>query len=544
MTVNNIKEKVTSRFRKLSERGKLLFNALSDLFWHPLFNLSMITCFGISNKGISIFGHQTKIIPAKYACGSALSIIGFKKFFYLLLLLTITGSCTTPSFYNRFYNFNKSVSDGNLVAAEALLKSNEEKMAKSKLRFLFWVNAGMVESMRGHFAESNTYFEKADLFIEDDKKKLLEESGALLLNPNLSTYRGEDHEKLMINYYKALNYYQMGEYDEAIVECKRMNIRLQQLSDKYKSDRKYKEDAFIHTLMGIIYDGTGDYNNAFIAYRNAYNIYKTDYKELFKFQIPTQLKHDLIRTADLSGIYNERDRFKKTFGLNYERPKPDQSQAVVIWNNGLGPIKEEWGINFAIVDNGNGWVSFVNKDFGMSFQFFIGHNDLHGLTWIKVVFPKYVERPSFYKSGTIIYNGQEVALSLVEDVNAISFKVLEERMLLEFAKSLGRVALKQAAALQVSKENEGLGTALSLLASASESADTRNWQTLPHSIYYTRIFVDAEKDHDMTFNLTTITGAVETHEFRVTSKQKETVIYPINTMATTFWLLNGYRVSQ
>ncbi len=467
-----------------------------------------------------------------------------QRLFYILLLAGLGWSCTSATFYQKLYNFNKKVSDGHLEEAEAMVKSNEEKLEKSKMRFLFWVNAGVVESMQGHFIESNAYFEKADLFIEDDKKKVGEEGAALLLNPNLSTYRGEDHEKLMINYYKALNYYQMGEYDEAIVECKRMNIRLQQLSDKYKSDRKYKEDAFIHTLMGIIYDGTGDYNNAFIAYRNAYNIYESSYKELFKFTIPNQLKHDLVRTADLSGIYDERERFVKKFNIEYTRPKAGKSQAVVLWNNGLGPIKDEWGINFAIVYTGNGWVSFVNTDYGMTFPFYIGDSNLNGLTWIKVVFPKYVERPLLYKSGSITYNGETKQLDKIEDINAISFKVLEERMLLEFAKSLGRVALKQAAAAQVSKDNEGLGMALSLLASASESADTRNWQTLPHSIYYTRIFIDAHEDNDMTLNLKDVNGNVITHEFKVKSKQKETVIFPVNTMAAMPWKMRGYQVSQ
>lgn len=462
----------------------------------------------------------------------------------LLFIILINWSCTTPTFYQRLYNFNKTVSDGNLQEAEAMVKSNEEKWEKGKMRFLFWVNAGIVESMRGHFEESNAYFEKADLFIEDDKKKVAEEGAALLLNPNLSTYRGEDHEKLMINYYKALNYYQLGEYDEAIVECKRMNIRLQQLSEKYKSDRRYKEDAFIHTLMGIIYDGTGDYNNAFIAYRNAYKIYDNSYKELFQFQIPDQLKHDLIRTADLSGIYDERDRFLKKFDVKYKRPEAGQSQAVVLWNNGLGPIKDEWGINFAIIYTGNGWVSFVNEDFGMTFPFYIGDSNLNGLTWIKVVFPKYVERPQFYKSATLSYNNEVKNLSLVEDINAISFKVLEERMLLEFGRSLLRVALKQAAAAQVGKDNEGLGVALSLLASATESADTRNWQTLPHSIYYTRIFIDADKDNDMTLNLTNVNGQIDQHEFKIKSKQKETVIFPVNTMATTYWQMHGFQVTQ
>ncbi|VAW26748.1 hypothetical protein MNBD_BACTEROID06-820, partial [hydrothermal vent metagenome] len=301
---------------------------------------------------------------------------------------------------------------------------------------------------------------------------------------------------------------------------------------------------FIHILMGIIYDGTGDYNNAFIAYRNALNIYEGSYKDLFKFKVPEQLKHDLVRTADQSGIYDERDRFKNKFKIEYTRPTEGQSQAVVLWNNGLGPIKDEWGINFSIIYTGNGWVSFVNADYGMTFPFYIGDRNLNGLTWIKVVFPKYVERPLLYTSGTISYNNKTIKLGKVEDINAISFKVLEERMLLEFAKSLGRVALKQAAAAQVSKDNEGLGMALSLLASATESADTRNWQTLPHSIYYTRVFVNPDADNEMTLNLTDVHGKVVKHKFKVKSKQKGTVIFPINTMAALPFQMKGYQVNQ
>src|SRR3546814_7467610 len=44
-----------------------------------------------------------------------------------------------------------------------------------------------------------------------------------------------------------------SDLEEALAECRRVNIRLQQLSDKYHSERKYQRDAFIHNLMGIIY---------------------------------------------------------------------------------------------------------------------------------------------------------------------------------------------------------------------------------------------------------------------------------------------------
>lgn len=438
-----------------------------------------------------------------------------------------------PTFYERFYSFNKTVSDGNLQAAEKMLDDNASKLEKGKLKFLYYVNAGLVRSMEGKFSESNEYFEKADLFVEDYKKKVGEHVSTLLLNPNLTTYPGEDHEVLMINYYKSLNYLQMGDYENALVEARRMDLRLQALSDKYTSERKYQKDAFIHLLMGIIYDASSEYNNAFIAYRNAYGIYNREYKQMFKFKIPDQLKHDLVRTADLSGIYDERERFKSLFNIEYQRPARDDAELVVLWNNGLGPIKDEWGINFAIIYGANGWVTFVNEDYGMSFPFYLGDTDLNGLTWIKVVFPKYVERPVLFSSARIAEKGRVYSFDMVQDLNAISFKILEERMLKEFTISLLRVAIKQSAAASVGKDNEGLGVALSILGNMSESADTRNWQTLPHSIYYTRI-PSAAGEHNYKMLLEDVQGKTYEHTIDVQLKEGQTMIFPLNTMATTF----------
>jgi uncharacterized protein len=455
---------------------------------------------------------------------------------FSLFLVALT-CCSLPTFYAKMYDFNKTVSDGNLQAAEEMIEKNAKKYETGRSRFLYMVNAGLVYSMQGKFKESNEHFERADLFIEDFSKKAVEESAALLLNPNISTYRGEDHEILLVNYYKAINYLQMGDNESALVEARRMNLRLQSLSEKYNSKNRYQKDAFIHLLMGIVYDASDEYNNAFIAYRNALEIYETDYKLMFNFSVPEQLKHDLIRTANLSGLYSERDYYKRKFQLSYSPVIKDDGSLVMLWNNGLGPIKDEWGINFAIIYGSNGWVTFVNKDYGMSFPFYLGDSNLNGIRWIKVVFPKYVERPELYTSAQMIYNDQAFNFSRIEDINAISFKVLEERMMLEFGKSLFRVALKQAAVAAVNKENEGLGAALSLLASATESADTRNWQTLPHSIYYTRVSMNAG-EHKIKMRLQTVRGETFEHVVDVRIHKSQTLIYPINTMATTF--LHGF----
>ncbi|HEX8038472.1 MAG TPA: hypothetical protein VF490_04955, partial [Chryseosolibacter sp.] len=74
-----------------------------------------------------------------------------------------------------------------------------------------------------------------------------------------------------------------------------------------------------------------------------------------------------------------------------------------------------------------------------------------------------------------------------EDISKIAFHSLQERMVLEFSKGLLRAALKKATELSIKKEDEGLAALIGVVNALTEKADTRNWQTLPHSIYYARV---------------------------------------------------------
>lgn len=448
--------------------------------------------------------------------------------FFILIMV----SCTAPSFYEKTYEFNNDISTGHFDEAEKYLEEHKEKVEDSKIRFLYFVNAGVVEHLKGNFKKSNEFFEKADLFVEDERKKGVDQGAAFLLNPNLSTYYGEDHEVLMINYYKALNYYLLNNKDDALVEARRLNLRLQTLSEQYTDSSKYRADAFMHVLIGMIYETNSNQNDAFIAYRNAYEIYESEYSEMFSLDAPLQLKKDLVRTAGLAGMGEERRAYEKKFDLNYEAEISDAS-VIMLWNNGMGPVKEEWGINFAIVYTGRGWITFVSREYGLSFPFYVGDTDMNGLTWIKVVFPRYVTREMLYNKAIAKVNESEYELELAENIDAISFKVLNERMLAEFSKSLLRVALKQIAAKKIGENNdsEALAVGLSVLASATESADTRNWQTLPHSIYYTRVPLEAGKS---TINFVLYGNNVEPepHSLEVNVKKGDTEIFPFYSLGS------------
>ncbi len=430
---------------------------------------------------------RAHLVPSKYPLPAVSK-------YYFFLLGFLLSSCAT--FYEINYEFNQNFEQGNIERAQSVLNKNKKRL-KKKGEFLYYANHGVVSSMLGDLENSNVQFEKAYLYGEDYRQNALNVAASFLVNPKLIKYPGEDHEHLLLLYYKALNFLKLGDNEAALVECRRLNNRLNDLSDKYKSDNKYKRDAFIHNLMGIIYEANGDVNNAFIAYRNAYNIYQEDFQTLFGFSAPDQLKQDLLRSAYLTGFDEEVRRYEKEFGITYKHQPVPNGELVFFWHNGLGPIKDEWSVNFTVLPGGNGVVTFVNEDFGFNFPFAYNYDEeddgakLTDLEVFRVAFPKYVERDMTHSSATLILGNQRKELELAEDINAIAFKSLEQRMVWEFGKSLLRAALKKAAEEVVEDEDEGLGLVVGLINAITEQADTRNWQTVPHSIYYTRMPLEA-----------------------------------------------------
>jgi hypothetical protein len=412
------------------------------------------------------------------------------KWYILIIIFFLLDGCAT--YYTKNLQFQEQFVSGNIDAADKTLSEAEQKV-KPKDILLFYLNKGVVQQMLGNYTESNRYFEQAYIYVEDFKKNIAAEAASLITNPSIKPYSGEDHEVVLIHYYMALNYIMMGDLNEALVECRRINHKLTALFDKYEYKKyRYKVDAFAHNLMGIIYDATRDANNAFIAYRNAYNAYNEIYKGAFNVSVPEQLKHDLLRTAYLNGFREELRKYENEFNIKYtHEKKPGQGELIFFWHNGMGPVKGEWSINFAIQKGQGGAVMFVNDEMGLSFPFVVSsasdRNKLSDLGFIRIAFPKYIERKPVYHGAYIKIDNGKYDLAQAENINAIAFTTLEDRMLREMANSLLRLALKQIAEQQVRKENEGLGMLVSAVNAATEKADTRNWQTLPYFISYTRI---------------------------------------------------------
>ncbi len=454
--------------------------------------------------------------------------------FLILFPLLIFTSCAT--YYQKNIKFQTCVVNGEFTKAKEILDSDKGKTGKNRVLYLF--NKGWLHWIMNENVESNLAFEEADLLIEDQQKNYGLEALALITNPNVKPYQPEDFEVVLVNYFKALNYLNLGKYSEALIEARRVNEKLNQLNDKYQDHKnRYQDDAFAHVIMGLIYDANREYNDAFIAYRNALNIYETAYEKNFNVQVPEQLKWDLMRAAYRTGFNEELRYYEQKFNLKYENKPNEGGELVFFWHNGFGPIKSEWSINFTKTGSSNGFVTFANEQYGMSFPIFIGDKSdseksgFSKLSLLRIAFPKYLERKPVYNSAEINVNGIVYPLQYAENINGIAFKTLNDRMLREMGNAILRLASKKALEAVARKENEDLGAAIGIVNALTEKTDTRNWQSLPYSISYSRIPL-AVGENTVDFSAYATNAAPKKGTFKFNIVKGKTIFYTYTCLET------------
>lgn len=454
---------------------------------------------------------------------------------YIVLVFAVIALQSCLTFYERSLRFHDYIASGNFEKADAWI-AGDKKYGRVNNEILQILNRGYLHRMMGDYDKSIEFLHEADLRIEDYHKNMGKEALALVSNPTVKPYRVEDFESVMLHYYQAISYYQLGKYENAIVECKRMNLVLQQIDDKFKDHKnKYQKDAFGHLLMGIIYEASGNLNDAFIAYRNAYEIYIGDYAKLYGSVVPHQLKLDLLRTSYRLGFGSEYKQYAKEFNLDYEDDNAFAS-LVFFWENGFGPVKDQWSIFFSTHVN-NGVFYLQNEELNLFFNFHIGSESKErqqaysNMSFLRVAFPKYRERKPVYSAASVFVNGKEYRLDECQNVNSIAFESLNDRMMREVSVAIARLVSKKVIESAARGQDELLGAAVSIGNAISEKADTRNWQTLPYAISYARIPLRTANTEAKLVAKGTL-GGTDSHSIEINVSKNQTAIYFFHSLAS------------
>lgn len=408
---------------------------------------------------------------------------GLKYLSSAFLFMVVLQSCAT--YYDKAKKIESALLSHDYKKAKKSIEHNRF-LKQNRNALLYHLEMGKMYHLENDYDTSNYHLNLAD--------ELMEESAiatdfliSTVVNPNMQTYRASANEKIVVHYYKALNYLQLGKMDDAVVEARKLNLKEQALFiEKKGKDKRYSQDPFGLILMGMIYEADNDFNNAFIAYRNAYEFYKKS--KVFKDQMPPTLISDVNRTARLSGI-NYSAGSEITLST-----KGEGGELILFWENGLAPIKREKNFYFTMIQgNKKGAYFFVDQYNTMQipivYDFSNGDKDFKpsDIGLLRIASAYFESRPMYNHQASLRVNDKPYYFNLGEDIEYLAYQTEKEEYLVELGKRLTRMAVKKIAELALSNQNETAGLALGIANFVMEKADTRNWQSLPNQIYYARI---------------------------------------------------------
>ncbi len=334
-------------------------------------------------------------------------------------------------------------------ASERLRKGLEDVGEDGRDGLLYELDLGLALHTAGKYEESTKVFLQADKAAEiKDYTSLASEASTFLVSDNTKVYKGEDFENVLINTYLSINYALMGKEEDAIVEAKRVNRKLERMVTE--GERKYKQNAFSRYLTALIYEDQKNWNDAFIEYK------------LIEKLMPgfPGLGRDLWRTATLSGIRDQADDFAKEYHLNKQEkdaarelfPKQGKGEVVVIFQNGFSPVKRP-------------------------------HPSFYSI-------PKFYPRSNPVTAAAVQVDGEERGRThILHDVESTAIENLDEKYAGIIAKKVGGVVAKEIAgnAIGNATGNDMLGALTKLVLYAADQADLRSWYLLPKDFQIARV---------------------------------------------------------
>lgn len=404
-----------------------------------------------------------------------------------------------------------SLRAGDAAKADQILERSEKEYG-TKSQVLYRMDRGMTLQLAGRYQDSNTVLEQAEEEVDRFyTRRLRTETKAFLINDTELTYEGDAYEQVMINVVKAVNYAVMGAWSDAAVEARRIDHRLNVLSDRVQEKDGYRDDAFARYFSGVVYEVAGEVNNAFIAYRNAYEEYRRA-RSWSRTTIPLMLRADLLRVTEALHLSQEHEDYRREFADVTWQPISDQqqlAQVIVIGYNGRAPRKEDQFIDLPISLEALKLVLLTKGAVGPSNQDSRAvESVLYGLSGrvVRVALPRLVPQKTQVAYEQVSLSGANGSFSarteLAQNLTALAEKSFSDRFAGIAMKAVARAAVKyslaegvgrgaQAAAGRDAGPWVGLlaGALAKTLAVASEEADKRSWRTLPDEVQIARLWV-------------------------------------------------------
>lgn len=218
-------------------------------------------------------------------------------------------SCRTMADYN-YLRIDSNLQKGKYDEVLAELESNAAQIYGIHDDLLAELDRGIILHFNKNPLDSNKSLGAAEkLALKYEAKSVTQSIASSVTNDTVKDYAGEDFENIYTNIFMALNYIQLNEFDEAMVEVRRFDNKIKQLRAKYEEEVRNQDGAskdvkvekhysrFTDSALGrylsmLMYRTDGDMDNAGVDLRYLKDAYSKQ-PALYDFACPSSVDQEL-----------------------------------------------------------------------------------------------------------------------------------------------------------------------------------------------------------------------------------------------------------
>jgi hypothetical protein len=435
-----------------------------------------------------------------------------KKHYGVLILVALIGGCSSTAFNDLFNHYSQQMRAvrqaqqlGDFQKAISFIPSRSKSnnsynlslLEKARLEFL----ANNYMQSQKDFEQAYQLIQKAQLGAKIELSRGVENIAAVMSNDNAIRYDIPLYEQGMLHSYQALNYIAQHDLSGALVEVRRANLVQERALTTYaKSIHSFQEriaeqglhheklyrqypamnntignikngfqNAFTFYLSALLYEASGQSNDAYIDYKKALEI------------IPDNsfLQQDVWRLANALVMSDDITLLKKSLPEEVTNSNIDDSHQGVVFiiEDGIVEAKQEIAINLPIYTSKN------------------------NMRFYSVALPSYQNNLATYSPLRVNYQGINYQSEELVRLQSLAAKQLKDELPSIVTRQIIRLIAKEEVRQQLERKNGDIGNIFaSIYNIASEKADTRSWSTLPDSIQIMRLNLP-NGEHQLNLNI-------------------------------------------
>ncbi len=387
----------------------------------------------------------------------------------LLGLVLFCSACAAPSLRYKA-QINQLVASGQFKEAARQVEDKKNKLYKDKDEVLLDLDrASLLHDAQDPAASDQLFASAQNAINEAYAKSVSGAAGQLLINDWTARYSVPAFEQALTYYYRAQNFLQQGNLSSAAVEARKAVFFL----DHLRADKKdgYNDDPFVQYFASWVFESVGQRSDARIARINALNAY-------------SRLGPSLHVSAPDFAVPENANDLGEIFIFHY---------------NGLMPLKTSQTLQVAW-DRALVLASSPQENMG-SVSPEVQNAITAGImgSAVTLSFPAWVEQSYRVRFSEVEAGGKHYFTQKMADFSAAAKLDLQEKMPGILFRTAARAVTKRVAAVQARHAvasaadsdawGDLAGLFVSVLGAATETADTRQWFTLPAEVRVARFFL-------------------------------------------------------